>query len=248
MTTVDSSAPVRHLPLPGTYNVRDVGGYPTRDGGIVRWQRLFRSDALSEMDDAGVAELIRRGLRTVIDLREPAERDSAPDPFPGPVPEVLARPVFEGRLGSDDRPGLAAVYERMVDDFGPQLAAVVRDLARPGALPALVHCTAGKDRTGVVVALVLAIAGVDRDVIAADYALTGEYLGAGFIAAAQARLAGFGVPHQVRDDLLACPPDLILRTLDRITDAHGGVENYLRAHGATAGELTALRTALVETL
>ncbi|WP_033287683.1 tyrosine-protein phosphatase [Amycolatopsis jejuensis] len=245
MTTVDSS---RHLPLAGTWNVRDVGGYPTRGGGTVRWQQLFRADALSGMDEAGVAELIRRGLRTVIDLREPAERENAPDPFSGPQPRVLARPVFDGRMGSGGHPELETVYERMVDDFGAQLALVVRDLARPGALPALVHCTAGKDRTGVLVALVLTIAGVDRDVIAADYALTGEYLGREFVAAAQARLAGYGVPQRVQDNLISCPPELILRTLDRIDRSHGSVENYLYTHGVPTEELTALRTALVENL
>lgn len=248
MTTVDSAPPARHLALPGTRNFRDVGGYRTRDGGTVRWQLLYRSDALSKMDESGVAELAGRGLRTVLDLREPQESDHAPDPFPGPLPEVLRRPVFDGRLETGDQLDLEAVYQRMVDDFGAQLTAAVRDLARPGALPALVHCTAGKDRTGVVVALVLSVAGVDRELIAADYALTADYLGPAFVAEVRARLAELGLPQGLHDNAIACPPELILRTLERITAAHGSVENFLRAHGATTDELTALRTALVETL
>lgn len=244
MTTVDSAIPGRHLPLTGTHNVRDVGGYPTRDGGTLRWHTLLRADGLSRLDEAGIARLT--GLRTVIDLREQDEREQAPEPFTGDRPVLRWCPVFDGRLPAQPGLELARIYERMVDECGARLTAAVRALAEPEALPALVHCTAGKDRTGVVIALALSVAGVAHDVIAADYALTSVHLGEAFLADVRARHAGMGLPQGYEELAVACPPELILSTLDRITAAHGSVENFLLAHGATREELIALRTALVE--
>ncbi|KAA9154301.1 tyrosine-protein phosphatase [Amycolatopsis acidicola] len=246
MTTVDSPRPGRHLPLAGTHNVRDVGGYRTRDGGTIRWQTLLRADGLSRLDAEGQARLAGIGLRTVIDLREQEERDGAPEPFTGEVPVLRWFPVFDGNMPADGGLELARVYERMVDECGARLTAAVRALAEPDALPALVHCTAGKDRTGVVIALALSVAGVAHEDIAADYALTSVHLGGAFLEEVRRKYAGLGLPQGFDELVIACPPELILATLDRVTTAHGSVENFLLAHGATTEELAALRTALVE--
>lgn len=243
---LENVTPQRHLALAGTYNVRDVGGYPTNSGGIIRPRTLIRADALHRLDEAGLAAIADLGVRTVVDLREAGERAAAPDPFPGPMPENRWLPVFQGRIKLGGQVPLERIYEHMVDDFGDGLTTAVRELARPGALPAIVHCSAGKDRTGVVVALALSVAGVAPEVIAEDYALTSCYLGEEFLADIERRMADLGLSHQpMRDHAIACPPELILSTLERISARHGSVTDFLLAHGATAQELAALRTALV---
>ncbi|MEV0700399.1 tyrosine-protein phosphatase [Saccharopolyspora sp. NPDC050389] len=239
-----STATRRHAPLTGTHNVRDIGGYPTADGRWTRWNTLIRADALHRLTDDGRAHFTALGLRTVLDLRERAEREHAPDAFGEPSPVLLALPIFDGGL-NPSVVDLPEIYRRMVDDFGDRLTLAVRELCRPGALPAVVHCSAGKDRTGVVVALALSVAGVAPEVIAEDYALTSEFLGEEYLADIERRMAALGLPQQLRDNAVACPPELILDTLTRITDEHGTVPDFLLAHGATEAELDALRAALV---
>ncbi|HJQ47616.1 MAG TPA: tyrosine-protein phosphatase [Amycolatopsis sp.] len=242
-----TATPQRHLSLPGTHNVRDIGGYPTASGGTTRWGTLLRADALHRLDEIGLAAFADLGVRTVIDLREAAERDAAPDAFPGPMPESRWLPVFDSRIPVGGQLPLERIYQHMVEDFGGGLTAAVRELARPGALPAIVHCSAGKDRTGVVVALALSIAGVAPEVIAEDYALTSQYLGEEFLADLRVRMTSLGVPQRfARNHTIVCPPELILTTLERITAGYGDVPGFLLAHGATEDELAALRAALVE--
>lgn len=240
-----SAATQRHAALPGTHNVRDVGGYPTADGRTTRWNTLIRADALHRLTDEGRAHFTSLGLRTVLDLREPIEREHAPDAFGTSPPTLRFLPIFAGRLSAAAAAGLPEIYRQMVDDFAEKLTLAVVELCRPGALPAVVHCSAGKDRTGVVIALALSVAGVEHGVIAEDYALTSEFLGDDYLADIQRRMAAIGLA-QSRDHAVACPPELILDTLDRITDKHGTVADFLLANGATQDELDTLRTALVE--
>lgn len=249
MTEVDQlnadaldSAASRRLLTAGTFNTRDAGGYPLAGGGTVRTGVLFRSDGLGRLDDGDRDLLASLGLRTIIDLRESGELQSTPSALGSLDAAVLHRPVLEGR-----RPALAdsleAVYEFFVDECGTALATAVRELAQPGALPALVHCTAGKDRTGVVVALALSVAGVSDEDIAADYALTGMFLNEHFLAAIRSGTAATGrkVSRAMATD---CPPELILNTLARMRTRSGSIEGYLLEHGATPEDLNALCEAL----
>ncbi|NKQ54506.1 tyrosine-protein phosphatase [Amycolatopsis sp. K13G38] len=247
MSTLENVSPHRHYPLSGTHNVRDVGGYPTTSGGRIRTRTLIRADALHRLDETGFAAIAELGVRTVIDLREASEREAAPVVFPGPVPESRWRPIFNDRIPVGGQVPLERIYRHMIEDFGDGLTAAVRELARPGALPAIVHCSAGKDRTGVVVALALSVAGVAPEVIAGDYALSSQYLGTGFVADIRRRMADIGLPQQtISDYKVVCPPELILNTLEAITDRHGSAAEFLLAHGATPAELAELRAALVE--
>lgn len=234
----------RHIPLPGTLNFRDTGGYPVAGGGAVAWRTLLRSDGLSRVNGAGAGMLAELGLRTVLDLRTSHETQLAPSP------DLLGRGTVTlniSLIGEDfvDLPtDLGGVYDYIVDARGAAIGAVVRSLARPGALPGLVHCTAGKDRTGIVIAFVLAVIGVPDEFIAADYALTSRYLHPAHGAAIGFVSADTGMDEQLTAELLASPPELILRALDRAR-GYGGIDAYLTAHGVTASDLGRLRRALV---
>jgi protein-tyrosine phosphatase len=234
--------PDRHLPLAGTYNLRDVGGYPTAGGGTTRWRTLLRADALHRLDDDGWGAL---GVRTVVDLREDAEHDLAPHVVGGRPVVVHRMPVLD-RLGSLPKGWtLADLYLHVVDERGPRLAAAVGALAEPGALPAVVHCTAGKDRTGIVIALVLSAVGVDDASIAEDYALTARYLVGDYVAEARARMDRQG-GRSSSSAHFSCEPELILAVLARVRDAAGDAGTYLLGHGLPEGHLASLREALVE--
>lgn len=238
----------RRLPLNGTFNVRDVGGYPTADGGVTRPRTLLRGDALHRLDDEARAVLAELRLRTVLDLREEFEVRLSPDALDGTGCAVLRLPVF--RVTGDSfgvaPENLEAVYDAMVDRHGAAVTEAVAALAAPGALPALVHCSAGKDRTGVVTAVVLALAGVADDVIAEDYHLTASFLALEFTHAVEQLKASTGLGQQLNGAALACPPELILRTLARMREAHGSVEGFLLAHGMAPEAIAALREAMVE--
>jgi protein-tyrosine phosphatase len=236
--------PRRRIELPGVLNLRDVGGYPVRAGGSVRWRTLLRSDSPHGLDAGGVAALAGLGIKTVVDLRSRAEADIAPSPVAGRVTHV---PLIEDlhALQELPAPDLAGVYQYVTDERGTAIAAAISELAGGDAFPALVHCTAGKDRTGVVIALVLAVLGVPDEVIAADYALSALYLDPSQTPVVGQLRASTGLGDELTTALLASPPELILRVLDRVTAMAGSAEGYLRAHGLSGEALASLRSALI---
>jgi protein-tyrosine phosphatase len=244
----------RLIALPGAFNLRDIGGYPAVDGRVTRWRTLLRSGSLHQAGPASAAELAGFGLRTVLDLRTFEEVERSPDPALG------AASRWVGLLGEDLAVlpiSLDGIYQFVIEQRGSYVAAAVRHLCAPGALPALVHCSAGKDRTGLIIALVLAAIGVPDDVIAADYALSADALGR-YAAAAVGQLRAVvpddGVPEDgVPEDgvpgldlgpgndrvrpsdseaaLLDSPPELILDILAQVRASDGDAAAYLARHG-----------------
>lgn len=168
----------RNITLEGAFNFRDLGGYPAADGRTIAWRRLFRSDGLSRLTALDLAALVDLGIDTVIDLRTAGERerDSMPEgPFTPAVhhlPMMDVLPTEEELVAWVDEDFLIGRYSQMLDDGSAAIADAVRVLSTPGAVPAVFHCAAGKDRTGILAAVVLGLLGVDDDVIAADYALS----------------------------------------------------------------------------
>lgn len=247
-----AASPARHLPLEGTYNVRDAGGYPTRDGRSVRWQALYRADSLHRLTEQGQVHLIEAGLSTVIDLRRDVELAVAPNVLAGSDRidyvwiSLAPNPAEAGARREIGPDTLAQTYRAIIHERQPELRQILSTLAQPGAFPALVHCTAGKDRTGIVVALLLGLAGVDHATIAEDYALTATYLGDGYLADARVRAEAAGHTWAQYQLLLGCPAELMLATLACLDERYGGVEAYLRLIGLTIDELAALRAALLE--
>ncbi len=241
----------RRIPLEGCLNFRDLGGYPTGDGRAVRWRQVFRSDALHLVTDADLAHLRDEiGLREVIDLRSSAEvRSEGQGPLAQGEAHIHHVPLFDGEVREEDRERVAQItladrYVFMAELAGDRIARVVTLLAEAEA-PAVFHCAAGKDRTGVISAIVLGLLGVPDEVIVADYAATRENLDA--IVDRLNALEGY------RTMLAALPPDTmhanpetIVEFLERLRARFGSVEDYALASGVAAPAIERLRARLIE--
>jgi len=250
----------RKLPLEGPRNFRDLGGYPTRDGRRVRWGQIFRADSLAELSDADIAYLERLGLARVIDLRGELEVSERPNRLAGragfdyaqlPIgdedlsPAEWARRFEAGELGEIDASWLVRGYRRTLDERAPRIGGVLRALA-VAQTPAVFHCTAGKDRTGVVSALLLLLLGVPRDVVVGDYSLTALYTG-NRIPAADQWFAERGIDPERAAHVLASRREAMEETLAHLDEAHGGEERFLRVEaGMSEAEIRALQEWLVE--
>ena len=228
----------RHLRLPGTRNLRDVGGYPAAGGRVTRWRTLLRTDQLNLLPTSSQEVLLEHGLRTVIDLRWPRELEEAPSVFArSPRVRYVSIPLTED--GDDSGRGLVGWYRKMLDERAPTLVSVVRTLLAPDGLPAVVGCAGGKDRTGVTVALLLSAVGVPADVVVADYALT-----------SRAFLEADRDPNL--DDWratpieLESPPGYMEATLAHLERRHVGARRLLTRNGVTESELNALAERLTE--
>jgi len=180
----DAVPTARALDFDGCVNFRDLGGYPTRDGRRTRWRRLFRADGLNKLTDADQAQLIELGVATVIDLRT---ADEAEHRGRFPVDRVPVRyvdlPLTDVLPATEELPEwsqasyVASRYADMVAQGAPALSGAFEVLGSSGSLPAVFHCSAGKDRTGVLSALILAFLGVPDETIVEDYALSAAAMG-----------------------------------------------------------------------
>lgn len=232
------------IPLGRSQNCRDVGGYTTTDGRVVRRGLLYRSD-LPVLDQEHTAELDALGLNTVVDLREPEEREMRPSSVEGKVARVLPIPFGLGPLVAADpakAESIGALYRAMVLELGDPIAQVVSELCRPGALPALVHCAAGKDRTGMIIGLVLSALGVDDTDVAGDYATTADNLTSAFFDDLNAD------GHNARVDLTSlvhADLDEMLRVLALVREVAGDTRSYLVGHGVDPSDLDRLSESLL---
>ena len=258
----------RLLRLPGSCNLRDFGGYATADGRRVPRGRLLRSGLLDGLAPEAVAALEALPLRAVCDLRRVEERRLRPNPaFDSAVRlhawEATAEtsPIRDPRFAgsgslAEARVAMVEMYRRIPFVLQPRLAGVFGALAETDTGATLVHCSAGKDRTGVAVALVLESLGVPRATVLADYALTNDAvdLRAQLL---DRRAPGLGLAA-TRDPLLALSapaleavldahPDYLRAALEAIEARHGSLERYLLDELALAPALLAhLRSTLLE--
>jgi protein-tyrosine phosphatase len=239
--TLDPLHPDRHLPLPGTRNLRDVGGYPAADGRRTRWRTLLRTDSLDLLPPASQSTLIELGLRQVIDLRWPTELEQAPSVF-SVSPRVRYRSIpLIAHEGDDPTPhvGLPGLYRFLIDERAPQLIDVVRAVSEPGGVPAVIGCAAGKDRTGVAIALILSAVGVPNDVVVRDYALSEGYF-------ARPNEDPHLVDWRSGSVEAESPPEYMEAILAHLDARYGGAAGLLRSNGLTEGELSRLLEALTE--
>jgi protein-tyrosine phosphatase len=181
----------RRLPLEGTVNSRDLGGYETTDGRRIKWGKVFRSDHLARLTDDDIAFLQQLKIQSVCDFRTETEAGNRPDRFPEgdsgtyvhlPVSHLKVDPtrLFEKLKRGDASwltPGfLIQGYLINIEEFASIWGRVFKRLAEPAHLPLLFHCTGGKDRAGTCAALVLLALGVPEETVIEDYGLSNIYI------------------------------------------------------------------------
>lgn len=230
--------------LPGTFNARDLGGLRAGDGAVRRGL-LWRSDALVALGGEGRAAVGRLGLKVALDLREPVERRLDPPDLAGTGITVLEQPILGGEIEAAAELSLEQLYVMLLETRGHAFAQAVERVAEAGEAPAIVFCSAGKDRTGLVSALVLGAIGVPDSEIVADYARSEENMRGTFRAVLEARAIAAGLSEQELAVKIGAPPAAMWRALGWLREQHGGAAAYLNEHGLGTAELTSLRGHLI---
>jgi len=181
----------RVIDLQGTSNTRDIGGYATRDGHVLRWRQILRSDRLSKLTPEDFRKLEDIGVKTVIDLRTDREQEQEPTIWLGEhPPRILHFPIGDARddwfsaqrrllkgnrfTEEQAQRHMVAGYQSFVEAGEASLRHTMEVVLDPANWPVLIHCSAGKDRSGIAVSLLLEALGVDREAIVQDYLLTNE--------------------------------------------------------------------------
>ena len=252
------------MPLEGAMNFRDLGGYVGLDGRTVRWGKVFRSDALHALTDRDLDVVASLGLRSVFDLRWPYEREEQPTIIPeanghqsvhlmlADDPDRVAGKgvldqILDGTLPEADDEYVIGIYKDVLGNGASMFGTLLTHVADPDWLPALFHCAAGKDRTGIAAALLLSVLGVDDETILDDYELTNIYRSNRRIEELRPSIEAAGVDIEKVRPFLSARRPVLEATLRHLRDDHGGVEAYLLGPaGMASGTLSRLRDMLLE--
>ena len=238
----------RVVPLEGGVNFRDIGGYPAA-GRMVRWGRVFRAGVLCYFTPGDQDVLSRLGIRAICDLRRADERQREPTRWPAAVARALSwedgenMPTIRGfaaqrpKTPAGMRAAMLDLYRALPNWMGPRIRGLFECLADEH-VPLVVHCAAGKDRTGIAIAVLLAALGVDTDTILEDYLLTNDVGNfERFIAArkdshlglADAHQTLLSLPPEMREVLFAADADYLSAALEQIARDHGDIASYLES-------------------
>jgi protein tyrosine/serine phosphatase len=237
--------PERHLNWEGCFNVRDLGGLRTVDGGETQWGRLVRADRLDRLTVAGWVALSAHGVRTVVDLRNDDELGVDVVPRPSSVATVhLPLDVSEDSefwdvWGSGPQFGTPLYYLPHLERFPDRSAAVISAIARAEAGAVAFHCGGGRDRAGQIAMLSLALVGVAPEDIAADYALSAERLRPDYAALGKEDQGPLLEQFLAKQGTTAA--EVVIRTLRDLD-----VEALLLGAGLTSKDVAALRRRLLE--
>ncbi|MFE9690387.1 tyrosine-protein phosphatase [Micromonospora sp. NPDC005806] len=249
MSRVDALDTPHRNPFPALFNFRDVGGPTGHDGRTVRRGRLYRSDSLHRIDETDQAAFAALGIRTVVDLRRPTEvaRDGRVPAYDGLAYRHI-HPEHQDWAEHRYEPGtslaryLADRYADLARTGTAGLAEAVGLIADSANAPVVVHCVAGKDRTGIVCGLTMAVLGVADADVAADYALSTE-ASERFSAWVRATTPE---AEELPPPFLASPAEAMMLFLTELREGYGSVEGYLRHTGVTEAQLDALRDHLLD--
>lgn len=243
----------RWVDLEGPSNFRDLGGLPTVGGGRVRTGVLYRSDSLALLSERDLAYLGERvGLRRVVDLRSGPEigRHGQADLGATGI-EIVHAPIVDETRGEQRdiedpaRLTLDRIYLLMLERFRNRFGAAIGALVDPGHQPAVFHCAAGKDRTGLIGALILEVCGVNRRVVVEDFLLTNDRMDT-MIDRHRDHAASRGRPPEIDRQTLFPTAENVGLTLAGVDDAYGGAAAYLAGAGLGDEGVDALRALLVD--
>jgi protein-tyrosine phosphatase len=242
------SQALRILNLEGGCNFRDLGGYRTRDGREIMRGRVFRTGVLSYFTPKDNEQLNKLGVRAICDLRRAEERELEPTRWPDANTPLLswadgsAPPTIRSVAANHSHPYTAAgMHAAMIDLYralpawmAPRLQDIIARIAQ-GDVPVLIHCAAGKDRTGIVIALLLVLLDVPHETIIEDYILTNACDLVQFTVTHQAQVGDaqgghplLGMPEDIRRVLFAADADYLNAAFDQIARQHGDILTYLR--------------------
>ncbi len=243
----------RHHPFEGCFNFRDIGGYTTDDGRRVRWGRYYRAGRQDRMTRADLERLLGLGVRTQIDLRR---SDEIQEQSRGPLSELGATyhnvPVIPdggtdqlSRIVGDTRISGRRYLGYL--EFGPEpWLRLFEILAEVERHPVLVHCTAGKDRTGVTTAFLLSVLGVPRALIEADYVLSNRDVPRQADFMEQVVGLPEGMSREALIEVASVPENAMGEFLHGLDERWGGPIDYLRSIGVSEDALNAVRAAFLE--
>jgi protein-tyrosine phosphatase len=244
----------RRVPFEGVTNFRDLGGYQTRFGARTRWGLVYRADALHGLSPADLTLYDRLGVCAVFDLRGELERDERPNPVLSQHLAIIGRPADTDAsilqpsaiTKEDGERILRDLYIGLIDHAAVQIGELYTALTEDRSLPAVFHCHAGKDRTGIVAALLLDALGVERDTILDDYELTARYRRRTHQESSYQRIIESGIPPEAAAGLLTTPRWAMQHALEELDRRHGSVADYLQGPaGMHPNTLGVLRQRLV---
>ena len=246
---VDETGGAR-LELNGAFNFRDLGGDVTKDGNTLRTGLLFRSDDLWRLSDSDVLRLRELGIKCVVDLRSESEvstRGIFPiEKFPIDYFHVsLADVSADPELARSNDDYLFERYKEILTTSQAKIALVINLLADNHKLPAVFHCAAGKDRTGLIAALILGVLGVDDATIISDYAKTRSAMIAfsSWLENAYPEVAA--IISELPPVLFSSEPRTMEDTLSWVSGKFGSIEKYLFSSGVTKHSITTLHETLL---
>jgi len=231
----------RRVPLEGSVNFRDLGGYETADGRRVKWGRMFRSDNLGRLTDPDVSVLRRLGIRLVCDFRTPAEAQKLPDRFPqGGESRCLHLPIQHGefdpantfeRIKNGDiewmtEEFMVKGYIKNIDNFAPVWSKFFNNLSDASKRPLVFHCTGGKDRAGIAAALILLTLGVPEQTVVEDHGLSNIYIAA-VLERIYDTIRSHGVDPQQVAPYFTAPKNAILAAIRHLRQTYGSAAEYL---------------------
>lgn len=247
----------RVLKLEGAFNARDLGGLPAGGGRTIRRQRIFRTGHLHRLTTADIAVLHEVGVRTVCDLRSDNELEwtgTGPlfergvvthhhAPFLGPHSAAYDA-MFPTDPDERWRFWMERGYEPMLEVAAPAIASLFALLAEEERYPLVIHCVAGKDRTGLLSALILRVLGVDDELIVADYAATAEIRPSPGTLRQMLGDYGRNIDDLPRD-VWQSPPEVMRSTLRTLDERFGSTEHYLAEIGVFDEHVEALRSIML---
>jgi protein-tyrosine phosphatase len=233
------------LVIDGLINLRDLGGLPTESGGTTRPGRLLRSESPHTLTESGLRDLLDVGIGAVVDLRTVSERERRPSPLADAGVRIVHAPIF---TDDDDYPDHLATAEEVYcwwfRERSAGIALAMSAIADAPSAPILVHCHAGKDRTGVIVALVLRLAGVAIGPIADDYAISGVQL-AEMLARDRIKAVEGGMDPVRVERLFTVRHDAMVRTMECVDEEYGGPASLLRSIGVDGSRLERLTSLML---